>query len=254
MKPAISVYQVWQWTTWASRLSFAMARLRPKASIAPANRGSVFSFAPGPGVVAPDRQVALLGILLSEAAHLDLHAAGELPAEILDVYPGPAVHVRWILVREQGHLPEVRHSILPPAMAFVLFVEHRPHGTQHTRYHHTVPAGEATLVDISGQCSLMPNASGRAGGSSPAARCGYVDAGGRTPPLRVGPWPSRRAAGHRAPIYPDGARRGTGHCAERPADSATGELPATKGHGLPHLRKPMSCGCLCQNSDSGGGD
>ena len=45
----MSVYQVWQWTTSASRLSFAIARLRWSASSAPANRGSVFSFAPAQG-------------------------------------------------------------------------------------------------------------------------------------------------------------------------------------------------------------
>ena len=41
----MSVYQVWQWTTSASRLSFAIASERAKASTAPAKRGSVPRFA-----------------------------------------------------------------------------------------------------------------------------------------------------------------------------------------------------------------
>src|SRR5512146_2151443 len=46
-KPANCTYQVWQCTTLASRLSFAIARLRYMASSAPPKRGSVFCLASG---------------------------------------------------------------------------------------------------------------------------------------------------------------------------------------------------------------
>src|SRR5262249_47404508 len=61
-----------------------------------------------PAVVPFDAQVAVVEVLVAEAADLDRQRAGELARQVLDVDPGAAVDVRRVLVGEERDLAQGR--------------------------------------------------------------------------------------------------------------------------------------------------
>ncbi len=66
----------------------------------------------GPRRVPLHAQVWLRHILLAEAADFDGNQARKLTAEVLDVYPRAAVHMRWVFVRKERDLVWNGHEVL----------------------------------------------------------------------------------------------------------------------------------------------
>ena len=53
------------------------------------------------GAETAHRGIAIADLLMTEAAHLDVHQAGQRPRQIFHMNPGPAINVRRVFVGEK---------------------------------------------------------------------------------------------------------------------------------------------------------